>query len=67
MPVAKPRNQSSRLRAIQLIRRLPEDSTWEDVMHELYVRQKIEAGLADVEAGRTHSHAAIRREFGLSA
>ena len=32
-------------------------------MYRIYVRQKIEAGLADIETGRVHSHAAIRKEF----
>ena len=30
---------------------LPEDTTWDEVIYRLYVRQKIEAGLADAEAG----------------
>ncbi len=32
---------------------LPEDASWDDIMNELYVRQKIEAGLAAAEQGRT--------------
>jgi predicted transcriptional regulator len=35
-------------------------------MYRVYVRQKIEAGLADIAAGRTHSHEAMRREFGVA-
>jgi predicted transcriptional regulator len=35
---------------------LPEQATWDDVMYTLYVRQKIEEGLKDVEEGRTLSH-----------
>jgi predicted transcriptional regulator len=35
-------------------------------MYRIYVRQKIEAGLADIAAGRVHSHGTIRKEFGLS-
>jgi len=34
-------------------------------MYRIYVRQKIEAGLADIEARRVHSHAALRKEFAL--
>jgi hypothetical protein len=36
-----------------------------DLTYRLHVRQKIAAGLADIEAGRIHSHESIRREFGL--
>jgi hypothetical protein len=49
--------------AIKLVQGLPESATWDDVMYRIYVRQKIETGLSDLRAGRTHSHAAIRKEF----
>jgi hypothetical protein len=32
--------------AHNLVDKLPENSTWDDLMHEIYVRQAIEAGLA---------------------
>jgi predicted transcriptional regulator len=35
---------------------LPEQATWDDVMYTVYVRQKIEEGLKDIEEGRTISH-----------
>ena len=39
--------------AHRLVEKLPENSTWEDLVHEIYVRQAVEAGLADSQAGRT--------------
>jgi predicted transcriptional regulator len=39
--------------AREAIDRLPDDASWDDVMYELYVRESIDAGLADVAAGRT--------------
>ena len=36
--------------ARRLVDLLPENSTWEDLMHEIYVRQAIETGLADSKA-----------------
>lgn len=51
--------------AKQLIESLPEDSTWDDLMHEIYVRQAIEAGLADSEAGRVLSIGEVRSSYGL--
>lgn len=53
--------------AARLVRELPESASWDDLMHQIYVRQKIEAGLSDLRAGRKHSHASIRKEFGLDA
>lgn len=37
---------------IELIRRLPEDVTLPDIMEELYVRQKIERGLVQLDNGQ---------------
>ena len=53
-------------RARELVDKLPENSTWDDLMHEIYVRQAIEAGLADSQAGRTTDVEQVRAEFGLS-
>ena len=49
--------------ARQLLDNLPENSTWEDLMHEIYVRQAIEAGLADSEAGQLTSVEEVRKQF----
>ncbi|MCI0607222.1 hypothetical protein L0156_29920 [bacterium] len=51
--------------ARRIIEKLPEDSTWDDLMYEIYVRQAIEAGLEDSKAGRTLSVQAVRSQFGL--
>lgn len=34
-------------------------------MYRIYVRQKIDAGLADIRAGRVLTHSSIRKEFAL--
>jgi predicted transcriptional regulator len=41
--------------ARRIVDELPDNATWEDLMYEIYVRESIEAGLADVEAGRVVS------------
>ena len=51
--------------ASKLIDKLPDDSTWDDLMHEIYVRQAIEGGLADSEANRVTSVEQVRKDFGL--
>lgn len=50
----------------RLAETLPDDATWDDVMHEIYVRQAIESGLADSEAGRVKDVDQVRAEFGLT-
>ena len=49
----------------ETIASLPNDATWDDVMYRLYVRQKIEAGLKDVENGNTLPVSEVRKRFGL--
>lgn len=44
--------------AHQLIDRLPDDATYDDMMRELYERQAFERGLTDNKA--------IRAQYGLS-
>ena len=52
--------------ARKLIDNLPENSTWDDLMHEIYVRQAIEAGLAESDADRVAGVEQVRKDFGLS-
>jgi len=42
--------------AHQLLDQLPEDATFEDLMHELYELRSVERGLADSKAGRLTPH-----------
>jgi predicted transcriptional regulator len=55
-----------RQEAQRLIEKLPENATWDDLMYEIYVRQAIEAGLADSETGRTLDVKEVRAKFGLA-
>ncbi len=41
---------------IDLIRKLPEDATIDDIMYHLYVKKKILAGLKDIEQGKVVPH-----------
>ena len=52
--------------ARRLIDKLPEESTWDDIMYEIYVRQVVEAGLDDSKAGRTIDVEQVREKFALS-
>lgn len=49
--------------AKEVIDRLPNEATWNDLMYELYVKQKIEAGLQAVTEGRVVSHEEVKRQF----
>ena len=47
----------------QLIDCLPDPAGWDEIMYELYVRSKIEEGMADIEAGRTIPHEEVKANF----
>jgi hypothetical protein len=51
--------------ARKLVESLPDDSTWEDLMYHIYVREAVEKGLADGEAGGVTDVKKVREEFGL--
>jgi len=51
--------------AHELVDKMPENATWDDLIDEIYVRQVIERGLADSRAGRTADVKEVRRKYGL--
>ena len=58
--------QNVKEEARRLVENLPEDVTWDDLMYQIYVRQNIEAGLADSEADRVIEVGDVRKRFGLA-
>ncbi len=51
--------------AHKLIDRMPPNSTWDDLMREIYVREAIERGLADSRSGRTKDVKVVRSKYDL--
>ncbi len=51
--------------AHKLVEKMPEGSTWDDLMEEIYVRQVIEQGLADSKMRRTSEVREVRARYGL--
>ena len=49
--------------AMQLISKLPEEVTWEDIMYRLYVKRKIEEGIKAAEQGRVVSNEEVKQLF----
>jgi predicted transcriptional regulator len=47
----------------KLLESLPEDATWDDVMYQIYVRTKIEEGLADDEADDVVPQEEVEKRF----
>jgi hypothetical protein len=49
--------------AHRLVDQLPAEASWDDLMYEIYVRQAVEVGLADVAAGRVVALEDARAQF----
>ncbi len=49
--------------AVNLISSMPKNSTWDDIMYEIYVKQKIEKGVEDSKSGRVTSHEDVKKMF----
>ncbi len=54
-----------RAAAHRLIDSLPAGASWDDVMYGIYVRQCIDAGIAEADAGLLIDVNDIRKEYGL--
>jgi len=49
-----------------LIEKMPDNSTWDDLMREIYNRKVIEQGLRNSQEGRTRDVKEVRKKYGLS-
>jgi hypothetical protein len=52
--------------AREVLDALPDNASWDELMYRLYVRQKIEAGIKDVQENRTMPVEEVRKRFGLT-
>ena len=55
--------QATKQKVRELLDRLPDDCSVEDVLYHLYVIQKVDAGMADAEAGRLIPHDVVVQEM----
>ena len=56
MPTAKKQ-------ALEMVKKLPEKATWDNIMYEIYVRKKIEAGIHAADEGRVVAHETVKKRF----
>ncbi len=55
--------QTAKQAAKQIVDHLPDQASWDDIMYEFYVKQKIEKGLQAVKEGRTVSHEEAKKRL----
>jgi len=56
MPTAKKQ-------VLDMVKKLPEKATWDDIMYEIYVRKKIETGIQAADEGNVIPHDAVKKRF----
>lgn len=49
--------------ALRMIKHLPDDASLEDIMYELYFRQRVDRGLRELARGKTVSHTDVKRSL----
>ncbi len=47
----------------EMLKKIPDDATFEDIQYHIYVREKIERGLKEVREGKTISHKEMKRRM----
>ena len=49
--------------AQELIDALPEETSWDDLFYQMYVRKKIAKGIEAAEPGRVVPHDEVKKQF----
>jgi hypothetical protein len=57
-------DMSPKQAALKMIEQMPPDASLEDIMYELYFRQRVDRGLQEFDADKTVSHQEIKQSLG---
>jgi len=49
---------------MELLKDLPDTSTLEEIQYHLYVRQKVQQGIQDIEKGRIYTQEEVEKRMG---
>jgi hypothetical protein len=55
--------QSAKEELMQLLKDLPDNSTLEEIQYHIYVRQKIQRGIKDVQDGRIYTQEEMEKRM----
>jgi len=55
--------QTAKEEVMEVLRGLPDSSTLEEIQYHLYVRQKVECGMRDIEEGKTYTQEEVERRM----
>jgi predicted transcriptional regulator len=54
---------TTRKQALDVIKKMSDKATWDDIMYEIYVRKKIAAGIKAADEGRVIQHEEVKKRF----
>jgi predicted transcriptional regulator len=54
---------TTKKQAVEMIKRLPETASWDDIMYEVYVRKKLTQGIAAADEGQVIPHEEVKKRF----
>jgi len=54
---------TTKKQAIDVIKKMSDKATWDDIMYEIYVRKKIAAGIKAADEGRVIPHEEVKKRF----
>jgi predicted transcriptional regulator len=49
--------------ARKIIDAIPDNATWDDIMYEFYVRQKLETAIEEADRGNVVPHEDVKKRF----
>ena len=55
--------ETAKHEVMELIKRLPDNSTFEEIQYHLYVRQKVQQGLNDLEKGNISTQDEVEKRM----
>ena len=61
--MSNPSQETPKARILALVEDQPEDSSYDEILHELAFVRMVERGIADADAGRVVSHEEVRRRL----
>jgi predicted transcriptional regulator len=54
---------TTKKQALDVIKKMSDKATWDDIMYEIYVRKKIAAGIKAADEGRVIPHEEMKKRF----
>lgn len=49
--------------ALKIVKNLPDNATWEDLIYQFYVKKRIENGIKEIEDGEIVTHEEVKKGY----